>query len=116
MEIRDFFCNFAANFERRHIMQIAINPTLYGSAQTYAEKQGLNLTAMIEDFLRQFISPAKAESTAKTSDITPSVVQLTGKPRNITPRVQRFKRGNPWHVSDEEVDKMRHEYLMEKYQ
>ena len=111
----DFFCNFAANFREEAIMQIAINPTLYGSAQTYAEKQGLNLTAMIEDFLRQFLNPAKAESTAKTSDVTPSAVQLTAKPRNITPRVQRFKRGNPWHVSDEEIDKMRHEYLMEKY-
>ena len=94
-------------------MQIAINPTLYGSAQTYAEKQGLNLTAMIEDFLRQFISPAKEPEQVA---ITPSAVQLTAKPRNITPRVQRFKRGNPWHVSDEELDKMRHEYLMEKYQ
>ena len=97
-------------------MQVAINPTLYGSAQTYAEKQGLNLTAMIEDFLRQLISPAKAETTAMTSDITPSAVQHTAKPRDITPRVQRFKRGNPWLVSDEEIDKMRHEYLMEKYQ
>ena len=111
-----FFRNFAAKIEKEVYMQIAINPTLYGSAQTYAEKQGLNLTAMIEDFLRQFISPAKAESVAKTSDVTPSAVQLTTMPRNITPRVQRFKRGNPWHVSDEELDKMRHEYLMEKYQ
>ena len=34
---------------------------------------------------------------------------------DITPRVMRFKRGKPWYVTDEEVDRLRHEYLMEKY-
>lgn len=33
----------------------------------------------------------------------------------ISPRAQRFQRGNPWYATDEEVDKLRQEYLMEKY-
>ena len=33
----------------------------------------------------------------------------------FTPRVMRFKRGNPWYATDEEVDRLRYEYLTEKY-
>lgn len=44
------------------------------------------------------------------------LLRRLGENDTVTPRVQRFKRGNPWLVSDEEIDKMRHEYLMEKYQ
>ena len=29
--------------------------------------------------------------------------------------VSRFHRGNPWYATDEEVDKLRQEYLAEKY-
>lgn len=35
-------------------MQIAINPDIYRSAQTFARQQGLNLRTVIEDFLVQF--------------------------------------------------------------
>ena len=33
----------------------------------------------------------------------------------FTPRVMHFKRGNPMYATDEEVDRLRHEYLTEKY-
>ena len=33
----------------------------------------------------------------------------------ITPGVSRLIRDNAWHISDEELDQMRYEYLMEKY-
>ena len=33
----------------------------------------------------------------------------------ITPGVSRLIRGNSWYISDEELDQMRYEYLMEKY-
>lgn len=33
----------------------------------------------------------------------------------ITPGVSRLIRENPWDISDEELDQMRYEYLMEKY-
>ena len=44
-----------------------------------------------------------------------TVTTDTRKNIEITPRVQRFKRGNPWHISDEELDRLRYEYLTEKY-
>ena len=42
-------------------MRVAINPSLYGTAQAYAEQKGLNLTLMIENFLERFISKEKAK-------------------------------------------------------
>ena len=55
-------------------MQVAINPNLYGSAQTYAEKRGLNLTAVIENFLERFIS----SETATEEDVPDVVLSLLG--------------------------------------
>ena len=55
-------------------MQVAINPTLYGSAQTYAEKRGLNLTAVIENFLERFIS----SETSTEEDVPDVVLSLLG--------------------------------------
>ena len=37
-------------------------------------------------------------------------------PSGLSPRVLQFQRGNPWYATDEEVDSLRHEYLMKKYQ
>ena len=90
--------------ERSGVMQIAINPNIYEPALLYAERKGLNLTTVIENFLVQFTASAKEQTQEK-------------KPREIkiTPRAAWFKRGNPWNVSDEELDKVRYEYLMEKY-
>ena len=33
----------------------------------------------------------------------------------LSPRVLQFQRGNPWYVTDEEVDRLRQEYLAGKY-
>ena len=33
----------------------------------------------------------------------------------LSPRVLQFQRGNPWYATDEEVDRLRQEYLTEKY-
>ena len=33
----------------------------------------------------------------------------------MPPQLEYFRKGNPWRVTDEEVDNMRHEYLTEKY-
>ena len=85
-------------------MQVAINPSLYDTAQIYAERQGLNLTAIIEDFLLRFTA-----SVSETAEQT--------KPHSIpiTPKVARLKTGRTWSVTDEELDKIRYEYLAEKY-
>lgn len=37
------------------------------------------------------------------------------KTTGITPGVARLRTGHPWHVTDEELDRLRYEYLMEKY-
>ena len=37
-------------------MQVTINPNIYGPAQLYAERRGLDLTAVIEDFLVRFMA------------------------------------------------------------
>ena len=36
-------------------MQVAINPTLYSDAQVFAERRGLNINQMIDDFLANFV-------------------------------------------------------------
>jgi hypothetical protein len=85
-------------------MQVAINPRLYNTAQIYAEQQGLNLPKLIEGFLEQFmLSVPKPTKFGQASPI------------DITPRVARLKTGRSWKVSDEELDRMRYEYLEEKY-
>ena len=57
----------------------------------------------------QLINEAKAEKQTMAEN------QPTFAANLVTPRVLRFKRGNPWTATDEEVEKMRYEYLKEKY-
>lgn len=85
-------------------MQVAINPNIYEPAQIYAERRGLNLTEVIEEYLVRLVSSAKEKTQEK-------------KPRTIkiTPTVARLKTGHSWNVSDDELDKIRYEYLMDKY-
>lgn len=86
-------------------MQVAINPSIYGSAQMYAARQGLNLTTVIEDFLVRFVQSAPAvKEESKSKSVT------------ITPLVARLKTGHSWNVPEDELDKSLHAYLMEKYQ
>jgi len=98
-------------------MQVAINPSLYGTAQTYAEQKGLNLTLMIENFLERFINKEKAK--AKEQELPDVVTNLLGTAHGnmagITPKVARLRSGHSWNITDEELDNMRYEYLMEKY-
>lgn len=74
-------------------MQVAINPSIYGSAQIYAERQGLDLKAVIEDFLVQFVQSAPTvEEEHKSKSVT------------ITPLVARLKTGHSWNVPEDEKD------------
>ena len=57
--------------------------------------------------LRRHTRPAR--QTAKENSV------VDDNTEEFTPRVMRFKRGNPWYATDEEVDLMRNEYLNEKY-
>ena len=49
---------------------------MYGTAQTYAEQKGLDLTLMIENFLKRFISKEKAKS--QEHDLPDIVAGLLG--------------------------------------
>ena len=96
-------CEFYVR-ERNEVMQIAINPNIYGSAQIYAERKGLNLTTVIENFLVQFMSSAKEQTIEKKH-----------REIEITPGAAWFEHSKPLNITDEEVDKIRYEHIMEKY-
>ena len=55
-------------------MQVAINPNLYDSAQIYAKQRGLNLTAMIEEFLTRLIATKETAKEEETPDVVLSLL------------------------------------------
>ena len=57
--------------------------------------------------LRHHARPTRRPSATKA--------EVTAETEEFTPRVMRFKRGNPWYATDEEVDRLRYEYLTEKF-
>ena len=59
-------------------MQVAINPNLYGTAQVYAEKRGLNLTSVIEKFLERFITQEAAANEQELPDVVRSLMGAAG--------------------------------------
>lgn len=62
-------------------MQIAINPDIYRSAQTFARQQGLNLRTVIEDFLVQFAQKGKQPADQSVPDV---VLSLLGAGESVT--------------------------------
>lgn len=81
------------------IMQIAINPNLYGSAEQYAEQRGLNLPTVIEKFLERFIS---SKDTAADQAVPDVVLSLLGA-------------GEPTKEDDLNGREAYYQYLEEKY-
>ena len=55
--------------------------------------------------------PRPTKRAAKSQRSENAEVDTSG----LSPRVLKFQRGNPWYATDEEVDKLRQEYLTEKY-
>lgn len=80
-------------------MQVAINPILYHSAQLYAEKQGLNLTTVIENYLSQLVSH---KDVAKNDEVPDVVLSLLGA-------------GAPIEENDLNARKAYYKYIEEKY-
>ena len=62
-------------------MEVAINPNIYFPAQDYAQRQGLNLTSVIEDFLIRF-----AQGNVKTTEqaVPDVVLSLLGAGEPVT--------------------------------
>ncbi len=81
-------------------MQIAINPTVYGSAQLYAEKRGLDLSAIIESFLERLISSQEVSAQQEVPDV---VLSLLGA-------------GQPVAKDDLNGRDAYYQYMEEKYQ
>ena len=81
-------------------MEVAINNGIYQQAQAYAQKQGLNLNVVIENFLVRFIGKGKAVATEQ--EVPDVVLSLLGAGES---------------VADEDLNarKAYNEYLEEKY-
>ena len=55
-------------------MEVAINNNIYKQASDYAQQQGLNLTTMIEEYLKRFIGRSKAAAEQPVPDIVQSLI------------------------------------------
>ena len=62
--------------------------------------------------LRRHARPARPVRRANAAETT---TETSPKEIGITPGVARLRTGHPWHITDEELDRLRYEYLMEKY-
>lgn len=58
--------------------------------------------------LRHHPRPARSTAQRRRSE------SVEADASGLSPRVLQFQRGNPWYATDEEVDKLRQEYLTEK--
>ncbi len=66
--------------------------------------------------LRRHARPARRTAVGTSALKTaPAETVPADLAMRLTPRVQRFMRGNPWHITDEDLDRLRYEYLTEKY-
>ena len=57
--------------------------------------------------LRRHARPTRRASATKA--------EAKAETEQFTPRVMRFKRGNPWYATDEEVDRLRYGFLGDKF-
>lgn len=73
--------------------------------ETLAQRMGWTMRRRVRSVKRSFAK--KTTSIPKT--------EAKDETEEFTPRVMRFKRGNPWYATDEEVDRLRYEYLTEKF-
>ena len=81
-------------------MEVVINNNIYQQASDYAQKQGLNLTSVIESFLVRFVGHNQTASEQVVPDV---VLSLLGA-------------GEP--IADDDLDgrEAYFQYLTEKYQ
>ena len=63
--------------------------------------------------LRRHARPVRRVSSKQTTSTAKT--EIAAEKEEFTPRVMRFKRGNPWYATDEEVDRLRYEYLTAKF-
>ena len=76
------------------------------------------LNQMSDDMLQSvshYVKRLRRHARRTTGNPTSTAAAPTAEGEVFTPRVMRFKRGNPWYATDEEVNSLLHEYLTEKY-
>ena len=80
-------------------MEVAINNNIYQQAQDYAQKQGLSLATLIEEFLMRYIRLNKTDDGQPVPDV---VLSLLGA-------------GEP--IDDDDINgrKAYYQFLEEKY-
>ena len=82
------------------------------------DQMSIEMLESVSRYVRRLRHPARParKATAVTPPAAaPAEIVSPATATQLTPRVQRFMRGNPWHISDEELDRLRYEYLTEKY-
>ena len=55
-------------------MEVAIDNSIYQQAQTYAQQQGLSLTAIIENFLVRFVGQRQQAAQDAVPDVVLSLL------------------------------------------
>ena len=80
-------------------MEVAIDRNIYQQAQTYAQQKGINLTAVLENFLLRFIGKSQETADEAVPDV---VLSLLGA-------------GEPVSDDDLNASESYHQYLEEKY-
>ena len=56
------------------MMEVAINSRLHQQASAYAQKRGLNLTTVIENFLMRFVGTSKNATEQEVPDVVQSLL------------------------------------------
>ena len=64
------------------IMEVAINSNIYQQAQAYAQKKGLNLPDVIENFLVRFMG--KSQDASETENVPDIVLSLLGAGEKVS--------------------------------
>ena len=82
------------------------------SIATDLEQMSVEMLESVSRYVRRLRRHARP---ARRADTTKTFTETSPKEIGITPGVARLRTGHPWHVTDEELDRLRYEYLMEKY-
>ncbi|MBQ9363625.1 MAG: hypothetical protein IJT97_09455 [Bacteroidaceae bacterium] len=80
---------------------------LRSSISTDLDLLSAEMLENVSRYVKRLVSHARTEKK--------SVVSTARKKIEITPGVARLRTGHSLHVTDNELDKARYEYLMEKY-
>jgi len=104
---------------RRNVSNSIIMTTVELRTTIIAEldQMSVEMLESVSHYVKRLRRSSRPTHRATTSTSNHEAIQ-TGTTRNteeFTPRVLRFKRGNPWYATDEDVDRLRNEYLSEKY-